>query len=1558
MATRPPTPAQARYRMRFTVHQIPDPAPKQFFHLNRIMLGKALAFVAVFSLLLNSIGAAQAKTDKVSVCHKTGNGFQLLEDIADNALPGHLGHGDIYPVPANGCPETLPESTATVTIVKYIDGVPATAELAHSAEFPMTATWNATNIGPGSGNYTLGPTGYNNNNPYQATTSAMTTGASYTTSELTNTAVVGTNCEGNNAFALSGYSLGNTLSDAESALVSVDAPALTNLSSDKYIIVWNKDCSKVVPPVNVDFEINKVWEDAQGAPIDAPNNKDDISITVSHDSDSLNCKYTDGNFGCDGDGVLSGLSTDTFNITETGVPAGWSADPQTVGENIAANCPADVEDGDTCTITIVNKLSSISPCNTELIINGGFEAPLVTDSNNWQLFPSGTENLGWSADAAGTTTNGNLEIQAGVFGWNAHSGNQFAEVDSDKSMSYSQDLITVPGGIYTVTLWSSPRPGQSASENKTEVKAGATVLDIISEDGTSLSQTNWTEHTYTFTAATPITHFSLTDVGPSNGLGGLFDDVSVKQQCVSQVTLCKKDNHDNPLSGWELYLKGPKIETVNVPSTNGLDVSTSTLPAGDYALEASGTYVYRPNDPSASISDAAFSKRLPSDSVYSIGTSQPWVRVNDFPSPYQGYLGIQVDDTNNFDWGSTFSATHNYTGNKTLAVDGQIKFRILDDNYSDNSGDLSVDIYPIIKGTTGDNGCVTLPNIQFDTYTVGEVMQDGWSNVSGNGVTAVINESTENYTVVNRCDSNCKSTVTVCKKDSSGNPLAGWDVFLKGSLLETVSVNSNNVAGADSTNSLVAGQKYAVDVSGTWQNRGFETVDASYTSPDGWTTVLAAPQGGFPDNLLEMQIDHNFIDWGAYANDHKYHTVITGTGAPVNFGVFDINDDTYTPDPSWYGDNIGNLTIKIYPIYEGVTTAQNGCATLENVPFGNYALGEVMQDGWVNESGDGTSVHVVKPIEPGPNTEINPFTLVNSCQSESCRTVPQLHLVKVVCSSFGDIKGNANADTYDATGGKYNLFSNYPNFDGVVEPISPAEIPENCNTQSGWNFKLSTDIEQNDNSQTVTTGNSGEYVTPISGNDSGLNPVLQTAIANGSLYVSEVTQDGYDFGALRCYNDALNGDNKELINLGESQPANIYCIAYNVSQVKPCVVEPITNVLSSTDTQFLGLKEGGSAPADLSDPTDYPSGTAGPAQTAGPTGYPGAWDGSANDSSVSGAVYISNDSTQPTNSGGLGYDGSVDSWRLFSQTFTIPAGAVSISTPSLHFAADNEVTVFLDDAQIGTSNSFSSITTVGPITLTAGTHTLKFAVKNYAFDQTNNPTGVIYKLDNISYQCSNGGGDSDKHTISGIVYNDNNTQNGTYNDGEAGLPGWTVYIDANDNGTLDSGEETTTSGADGHYSFTNLPSDCYVIREVVNDGWNQTGPVGPPANKYQFGIGSGNCDESLTIVGKVLGSVIHTANALTINPDPTDANFGNIITTNNTGGSSGSSRTNIPQGRVLGDTTNIPYIDPGTNGQVLGASTTLPVTGNTMNILWALLALTAVIVLPAKIVLKMKKENS
>ena len=64
----------------------------------------------------------------------------------------------------------------------------------------------------------------------------------------------------------------------------------------------------------------------------------------------------------------------------------------------------------------------------------------------------------------------------------------------------------------------------------------------------------------------------------------------------------------------------------------------------------------------------------------------------------------------------------------------------------------------------------------------------------------------------------------------------------------------------------------------------------------------------------------------------------------------------------------------------------------------------------------------------------------------------------------------------------------------------------------------------------------------------------------------------------------------------------------------------------------------------------------------------------------------------------------------------------------------------------------------------------------------------------------------------------------TLDPGESGLGGWTIYIDANNSGSLDAGEISTVTGSDGAYSFTGLDDGQYVVAQEIQPNWEQTYP--------------------------------------------------------------------------------------------------------------------------------------
>ena len=79
--------------------------------------------------------------------------------------------------------------------------------------------------------------------------------------------------------------------------------------------------------------------------------------------------------------------------------------------------------------------------------------------------------------------------------------------------------------------------------------------------------------------------------------------------------------------------------------------------------------------------------------------------------------------------------------------------------------------------------------------------------------------------------------------------------------------------------------------------------------------------------------------------------------------------------------------------------------------------------------------------------------------------------------------------------------------------------------------------------------------------------------------------------------------------------------------------------------------------------------------------------------------------------------------------------------------------------------------------------------------------------------------------ISGTVFNDLDGD-GVRDAGEAGLGGFRVYCDVNNNGVLDLGEKNVTTGATGSYVLNGLMPGLHHVRVQPKLFWSQTSPVG------------------------------------------------------------------------------------------------------------------------------------
>ena len=88
-------------------------------------------------------------------------------------------------------------------------------------------------------------------------------------------------------------------------------------------------------------------------------------------------------------------------------------------------------------------------------------------------------------------------------------------------------------------------------------------------------------------------------------------------------------------------------------------------------------------------------------------------------------------------------------------------------------------------------------------------------------------------------------------------------------------------------------------------------------------------------------------------------------------------------------------------------------------------------------------------------------------------------------------------------------------------------------------------------------------------------------------------------------------------------------------------------------------------------------------------------------------------------------------------------------------------------------------------------------------------------------------------SISGLVWRDSDGD-GQQDDGEPVLADQVVYLDTNRDGDKDDGEPERTTDDDGRYLFEQLRPGQYVVRHVVQEGWEQTHPGAGGATAFTY----------------------------------------------------------------------------------------------------------------------------
>ena len=125
--------------------------------------------------------------------------------------------------------------------------------------------------------------------------------------------------------------------------------------------------------------------------------------------------------------------------------------------------------------------------------------------------------------------------------------------------------------------------------------------------------------------------------------------------------------------------------------------------------------------------------------------------------------------------------------------------------------------------------------------------------------------------------------------------------------------------------------------------------------------------------------------------------------------------------------------------------------------------------------------------------------------------------------------------------------------------------------------------------------------------------------------------------------------------------------------------------------------------------------------------------------------------------------------------------------------------------------------------LLAGVYTIEeITPSGWYVTQPANPFSYTLTATSGSSQKGLNFGNFQLVSFSGDIYNDLNG-NGLRNPGEPGLQGWTVDLEDSHGNIV----ATTTTDANGNYSFVNLYPGTFEVAQVVQSGWVQTQPQSP-----------------------------------------------------------------------------------------------------------------------------------
>jgi len=254
---------------------------------------------------------------------------------------------------------------------------------------------------------------------------------------------------------------------------------------------------------------------------------------------------------------------------------------------------ANTEATDTAYVSEVTDNETTLECvsGVNLLGNGSFESPIITNEYGWDVFDSLVGGLAWMVDwvtpSAEAPTIPKLELQGGYY--SASNGVQYAELDSnwstapgtpyageDARVKISQSVSTISGQQYELAFDFSALPNSGSDNNAVEIVINGNLIYTESASGIEKTNTDWTRHSYVFTATGSDTEISLADVGTADSFGTLLDNVTLtclprEMHRISGYKYEVYTESNIPMSGWTMSLEDGEGQVISsaVTDTDG-----------------------------------------------------------------------------------------------------------------------------------------------------------------------------------------------------------------------------------------------------------------------------------------------------------------------------------------------------------------------------------------------------------------------------------------------------------------------------------------------------------------------------------------------------------------------------------------------------------------------------------------------------------------------------------------------------------------------------------------------------------------------------------------------------------------------------------------------------------------------------------------------------------------------------------------------------------------------------------------------------------------------------